>query len=327
MRNILILSCGTRNKLVRYFREKENGFGRVIGTDCSPYAPALYETDKHYLVPRMTSPDYLDVILQICRDEKIDAVLPLQEDELYLIASHRERFTAEGICPIVSSPETVELCRDKYAFFRHLTAHNLPALPTFDSLESFRQAFDAGQIGFPVFVKPVRGCGSMGIQKVDCPELLETLCQYSAENLLIQAFAEGEEYGIDLYADMHSHTPVSVFLKKKLRMRAGETEKSVSVRDDALFELVKRTADTLELSGPIDMDVFFIGGNYYISEINPRFGGGYPHAYSCGVNFPKLIAANLAGRENADTVGAYEEGVCMLKYTDLMTLRIEDQLP
>ncbi len=325
--NILILSCGTRNKLVRYFREAGNGFERVVGTDCSAYAPALYETDRHYLVPRMTAPDYLDVILRICRDEKIDAVLPLQEDELYLIASHRTRFTAEGICPIVSSAEAVELCRDKYAFYRHLTAHGLPALPTFNSLEAFRQGCDAGQIGFPVFVKPVRGCGSMGIQKVERPELLEALCRCSGDELLIQAFAEGEEYGIDLYADIHSHKTVSVFLKKKLRMRAGETEKSVSVKDDALFDLAKRTADTLELSGPIDMDIFCVDGNYYISEVNPRFGGGYPHAYSCGVNFPKLIAANLAGRENADAVGAYEEGVCMLKYTDLMTLRIEDQLP
>ena len=327
MMNILILSCGTRNKLVRYFREKGNGFDRVIGTDCSPYAPALYETDKHYLVPRMTAPDYLDVILQICRDEQINAVLPLQEDELYLIASHGERFTAEGVCPIVSSPKTVELCRDKYAFYRHLTSQGLPALPTFDSLEAFRQGHAAGQIDFPVFVKPVRGSGSAGIQKAACPELLDALCKYSPEKLLIQAFAEGEEYGVDLYADIHSHKTVSVFLKKKLRMRAGETEKSVSVKDDALFDLVKRTAATLELSGPVDMDVFRIDGNYYISEINPRFGGGYPHAYSCGVNFPKLIAANLAGMENADAVGSYEDGVCMLKYTDLMTLRVEDQLP
>ncbi len=70
------------------------------------------------------------------------------------------------------------------------------------------------------------------------------------------------------------------------------------------------------------MDVFCIHGNYYLSEINPRFGGGYPHAHACGVNFPKLIAANLAGRENPNTVGNYEAGICMLKYTDLMTLKL-----
>ena len=323
--NILILSCGTRNKLVRYFREKGNGFDRVIGTDCSAYAPALYETDNHYLVPRMTSPGYLDTILGICEKEKIDAVLPLQEDELYLIASHKELFTSKGICPIVSSPETVELCRDKYAFHNHLIAYNIPTLPACDSLSAFRKCYEDGRMNFPVFVKPIRGCGSIGIQKAEHMQLLEVLCKYSSDGLLIQTFADGEEYGIDFYVDMLSHKPVSIFIKQKLRMRAGETEKSVSVKDAALVDLVKQTAETLSLSGPVDMDVFRVKGRYYISEINPRFGGGYPHAYSCGINFPKLIAANLSGTENADTIGSYEDGICMLKYTDLMTLRISGQ--
>ena len=321
--NILILSCGTRNKLVQYFKGEGNGFDRVIGTDCSAYAPALYETDKYYLVPRMTSPDYLDIILKICEEEKIDAVLPLQEDELFLIASHKERFTKKGICPIVSSPEAVELCRDKYVFYHHLVKHGLPVLPTCDSFDTFRKCYEDGRMNFPVFVKPIRGCGSTGIQKVEHMELLEVLCKYSSDDLLIQSFAEGEEYGVDLYVDMLSHKPVSIFIKKKLRMRAGETEKSVSVKDETLFDLVKQTAETLSLSGPVDMDIFCVDGKYYISEINPRFGGGYPHAYSCGVNFPQLIAANLSGKENTDTIGSYEDGICMLKYTDLMTLRVD----
>lgn len=318
--NILILSCGTRNKLVRYFKEKENGIGNVIGTDCSIYAPALYETDNHYIVPRMTSPDYLDTILDICHKEKISAVLPLQEDELYLISSHRKLFTDSGIIPIVSAPETVELCRDKYAFYKHLIQNNLPVLPSCNSLSEFQNRYEAGEMNFPVFIKPVRGCGSIGIQKADNMELLSVLCKYSKEDMLIQQFADGDELGIDLYVDMLSHKPVSIFAKKKLRMRAGETEKSISVKDTSLFTLIKQTAASLALSGPVDMDIFHIDGKYYVSEINPRFGGGYPHAHICGMNFPKLIAENIAGKENADTVGNYVEGICMLKYTDLMKL-------
>lgn len=318
--NILILSCGTRNKLIRYFKEKENGVGNVIGTDCSVYAPALYETDSHYIVPRMTSPNYLDTILDICHKEKINAVLPLQEDELFLISSHRKLFTDAGIIPVVSSPETVELCRDKYAFYKHLIKNELPALPSCNGLSEFQNRYEAGEMNFPVFIKPVRGCGSIGIQKADNIELLSALCKYSKEDMLIQQFADGEEFGIDLYMDMISHKPVSIFAKKKLRMRAGETEKSISVKDTSLFTLIRQTAASLALSGPVDMDIFRIDGKYYISEINPRFGGGYPHAHICGMNFPKLIAENIAGNENADTIGNYEEGICMLKYTDLMKL-------
>ncbi|MCH5256712.1 MAG: ATP-grasp domain-containing protein [Lachnospiraceae bacterium] len=320
--NILILSCGTRTKLVRYFKEAGNGIDKIIGTDCSIYAPALYETDSYHIVPRMISPDYLDTILDICHKENVDAVLPLQEDELYLIASNRKLFTDAGIRPVVSKQYTVELCRDKYAFYQHLLENKLPALPTCNGLDEFLTHYKAGKITFPVFIKPVRGCGSIGIQQVDNMELLSALCKFSKEDMLIQQFSEGEEYGIDFYVDMISHNPVSIFVKKKLRMRAGETEKSISVKDNALFDLVKQTAASLSLSGPVDMDVFNINGKYYISEINPRFGGGYPHAHSCGLNFPKLIANNIAGKENADTIGSYEEDVCMLKYSDLMTLKL-----
>ncbi len=318
--NILILSCGTRNLLVRYFKEPDSGFKRVVGTDCSPYAPALYETDAHYLVPRMTEPDYLDTILDICHKESIHAVLPLQEDELTLIASHRHLFADMGVTPVVSALSAVELCRDKYAFYEHLMKHNLPALTSCDSFQAFVKERKAGHMNLPVFLKPTRGCGSIGTQKVEHLELLEALCKYADENYIIQDYAQGEEFGADMYVDMLTRKPVSLFVKKKLRMRAGETEKSVSYKDNTLFQLILNTAATLELSGPIDMDIFQVNGTYYISEINPRFGGGYPHAHCCGIHFPELIANNLAGIENADAMGSYEDGICMLKYTDLMML-------
>ena len=318
--NILILSCGTRNKLMQYFKAEESGFDKVVGTDCSIYAPALYEADSHYIVPRMTSPDYIDVILDICQKEEINVVLPLQEDELALLASKRQLFIEKGIMPVVSSPETVELCRDKYAFYEHMQKNEIPMLTSCKNLTEFQKYYEEKKMDFPIFIKPIRGCGSIGIQKVNNMELLSVLCKYSEDELLIQAFAEGEEYGVDVYVDMISHRPVSIFTKKKLRMRAGETEKSVSVKDDALFALIQKTASALSLAGPIDMDVFYLNGRYYLSEINPRFGGGYPHAYACGVNFPKLIAGNAAGKENADTIGNYDEGICMLKFSDLITL-------
>ena len=319
--NILILCCGTRNLLVRYFKKNGNGIGKVVGTDCSVYAPALYETDAHYIVPRMTEPGYLDTILDICRKEKIDAVLPLQEDELSLIASHRKLFEDAGITPIVSNAEAVNLCRDKYAFYKYLQSHNLPTLTSCDSFEAFMKESEAGNMNLPVFMKPMRGCGSIGIQKVEHLDLLQVLCKYQdrmEDSYIIQNYADGEEFGADIYVDLLSGKPVSVFVKKKLRMRAGETEKSVSYRDEELFKLIEKTIEPLKLAGPIDMDIFRIDGQYYISEINPRFGGGYPHAHNCGMDFPHLIAENISDRTNERSIGNYEEGICMLKYTDLI---------
>lgn len=320
--NILILSCGTRNLLVRYFKDKKNGFDRVIGTDCSQYAPALYETDAHYIVPTMNAPGYLDVILDICKKETVNVVLPLQEDELFLIASHKEIFTNQGIMPVVSEPAAIELCRDKYAMYLHLKKHGLPVIESCHSLQEFRLAEANGLMHFPIFMKPNRGCGSIGIQKVETPELLELLCKYSDDSI-IQNFADGEELGADIFVDSITGKPISVFVKKKLRMRAGETEKSISYKDEVLFDLIRKTVSTLPLSGPIDMDIFKVAGQYYISEINPRFGGGYPHAYECGISFPQMICQNALGKENTDITGQYESGICMLKYSDLVTIKPE----
>ena len=75
--NILILSCGTRNKIVKYFRRELDGRGTVVATDCSPLAPALYEADRYYIVPRVDSDNYLNVILDICQENEIEAVLSL----------------------------------------------------------------------------------------------------------------------------------------------------------------------------------------------------------------------------------------------------------
>lgn len=90
--NILILSAGTRNKVVQYFVKTLNGKGTVVATDMSNLAPAIYEADKYYIVPRMTDPGYLDVILDICKKEKITGVLSLIDPELSLLAENREKF-------------------------------------------------------------------------------------------------------------------------------------------------------------------------------------------------------------------------------------------
>ena len=95
MNNLLILSCGTRDLLVRYFRK--SSFDNVIGADCSELAPALYEADRYYIIPRMGDPQYFDAVFEICQKEGIRAVLPLQEDELQLIAENRKQFEDEPV--------------------------------------------------------------------------------------------------------------------------------------------------------------------------------------------------------------------------------------
>ena len=321
--NILVLSCGTRNKIIQYFKRELNGAGKVIATDMSPNAPALYEADVHYIVPRMTAPGYLDVIYDICRKEQVTGVLSLIDPELSLLALHEEEFHALGVTVIGSFYDLCERTLDKWQMFCWLKEHGYACAESYIDREAFYGDVRAGKINYPVFVKPIRGSASIAISKVQDQETVDLLFEH-ADDLMIQEYLKGQEIGADCYIDMISGELISVFTKKKLVMRAGETDKSISFKDTELFALIERFVKEAGFRGQIDIDIFECEGKYYISEENPRFGGGYPHAYEAGANHMKYIVNNLQGKVNEPQIGEYESGVIMMKYSEIMIRREEN---
>ncbi|MFA1822245.1 ATP-grasp domain-containing protein [Virgibacillus oceani] len=319
--NILILSCGTRNKIVQYFKREVDTKGTVIATDCTELAPALYEADKHYIVPRMDADGYVEKILSICKENNVKAVLSLIDPELSLLAKHKQAFLDVGTTPIVPDHDVVELSFDKYKMFEFLVRNGFKTVKSYIDKEQFYNDVRAGVIDYPVFVKPVKGSASINISKVNSKEEIEFLFS-RFDNLMIQEFMDGIEYGVDVYIDMISSESVSIFIKQKLKMKAGETDKSVSIKDEQLFELIKQFVKKTEFKGIIDVDVFKVNGKYYISEVNPRFGGGYPHAYESGMNVPEMIINNINGIENPNSNSNYNEGSYMMKYADVKIINM-----
>lgn len=315
--NILILSAGTRNKIVQYFKKTLGENGKVIATDMSTIAPAIYEADKYYIVPRITEPGYIDIILDICKKENISGVLSLIDPELSLLAENEEKFKNIGTTVIGSSYELCERALDKMQMFQWLRSHGYNCAKSYVDKNEFFADVKTGKANYPVFVKPVRGSASIAISKVFDNETVDLLFDHS-DNLMIQEYLDGQEIGADCYIDLLSGELVSVFTKKKIVMRAGETDKSVSFKDEKLFELIKEFVNESGWRGQIDIDIFEINGEYHISEVNPRFGGGYPHAYECGADHMKLIVNNLNGIVNSDVIGNYKENVYMMKYNEIM---------
>ncbi len=324
--NILILSAGTRNKVVQAFKKELAGIGKVVATDCSNIGPAIYDADKAYIVPRIDAPDYIDVILDICKKEEITGLFSLIDPELSLIADNAERFMEIGVTPLVSTYELCETSLDKFRMYDILQKLGVPTAKCYTDISSFESAKEAGEIDFPVFVKPQKGSASLGITAVNSKEMLDALF-HDYDGLMIQEFMHGQEYGADVYIDMISGKCTAIFLKKKIKMRAGETDKSVSVKDERIFEQIKVFSEKVGYRGMIDIDLFHDEekDNWYLSEVNPRFGGGYPHAYACGVNFPKQIIKNLQGEENDVNIGDYEDGIVMMKYNEI-TIMPENKL-
>ena len=320
MTNILILAAGTRNKVVQAFREAFRGNGTVVAADASPLGPAIYDADKYYIVPPITASGYIDRILEICRAEQISGVLSLIDPELSLLAANEDRFREAGVTVIGSSYELCERSLDKYQMYLWLKEHGYACARSWMDREAFYRAADAGEIAYPVFVKPAKGSASISISKAFDRETVELLFTHE-DGLMVQEFLDGQEIGADVYIDLISGEVVSIFTKKKIKMRAGETDKAVSFKDEKLFALIERFVRESGFRGQIDIDIFDVGGVYYISEVNPRFGGGYPHAYACGCDHMTLILNNLRGEANAPRIGAYDEGVYMMKYNEIKIMR------
>ena len=244
-------------------------------------------------------------------------MLSLIDPELSLIAAHEAQFRALGVQIIGSDYELCERTLNKWELFGWMEAHGYPCAKTYCTMEAFRAALERGEGQFPVFVKPMKGSASIQIAKADDMETVAFLFAHG-EQMIIQEYMTGQEIGADVYIDLICKKVVSIFTKKKLVMRAGETDKAVSFIDEKLFAFITKFAEESGFAGQIDMDLFDKDGVYYISEVNPRFGGGYPHAYACGADHMALIRNNLMGIENPVQIGGYAVDKVMMKYNEIM---------
>lgn len=321
--NYLMCSVGRRGELLKDFRKSMEKNSKLIATDNSPYAPAIYLANKQYLVPLINSPEYIDTLIDICKKEEINAVTTFIDPEIMLLAKNREKFEKIGVEVLAPYEETAKLCFDKYEMFKYLKSKGVPTVMTWQTFEEFKVDFDDGKVEFPVFVKPRTGSGSVGAKKILDIESLKLAFEQD-ELLIVQEFMDCQDLDADVYIDIKSHKPVAIFSKKKISTTIGGANKTISFKDEKLFDFIKNALKHFKFNGPIDMDFFCKDGNYYLSEVNPRFGGAYLHAYGAGVDFIKLIENNLKGNINEENIGDYEEGVVMMMYDSVVIKKSDD---
>ncbi|MFC2949765.1 ATP-grasp domain-containing protein [Virgibacillus sediminis] len=323
--NILICSTGSRVKFVQYLKKalENEGGGKVIAADWDKYSPSLYTADEAEVIPRTDEEGYIDEVLEVCRKHDIKGIVPVLDEEVPLLAQHKEKFDKLGVTLVLSKLEIVEMCCDKLKTYEYLKERSLPGVPTYNLLKDAKAGLERGELDFPMVVKPEDGKASQGVQIVESEAELEDALSQEGE-YIIQPHLKDREYGVDAYIDMVSGELVDLFIKEKFEMTGGATSKSISVRNEELQGLVQDFISQAEFAGPIDIDCFEYNGKFYLSEVNPRFGAGYLHAYEAGCDFMTYIVRNLKGEENPPYQGSsYEDGVAMLKYPEVVLHRIE----
>ena len=237
--NVLLTCAGRRNYLVDYFREALAGRGQVFAADVNRDAAALQEADHGFAVPPVAAPEYVEALVAICQRHRVGLLIPLSDLELPILARERDRFADIGTRAVISSPRVVDLCWDKWASVDFLRQCRLAAPATFVDLAEARRALRAGEVQFPLVVKPRWGTASIGICYAEDEEDLvsayrllgrhlsrTSLAQAGAgdpdRSILVQERLEGQEHGLDVINDLNGDH-VGTLARRKLTMRAGET--------------------------------------------------------------------------------------------------------
>lgn len=310
--NILFTCAGRRTYLLKYFREQMGDKDKIIAADMQLTAPALSVADVKVMVPAVYDEHYVEALHQICEMHNVDVLISLNDLELPILAENKLSFENIGVNVLVSSSEVIDICFDKLKTADFITSIGLKSPKTYRNLESATQAILDGELKFPVVIKPRWGSASIGIEFVDNIDdlrivyelirrktskgMLGEVSQLDDDFILIQEKITGKEYGLDIINDLEGNN-VAVAVKQKLSMRAGETDKATTVDNPELHRIGEVIGRKLAHIGNLDCDILEMGGEYYILELNPRFGGGFPFSYEAGVNLPKAIINWIEGKE------------------------------
>lgn len=334
--NVLLTSVGRRAYMVKYFQEALHGDGEVHVCNSDDRSVAFQYADRRIISPLIYDKNYIPFLLDYCKRNRIRMVVPLFDMDLPVLAGNKDKFSAIGTTVIVSNPEFVEICNDKWKTYAFLTANGFKTPKTYLKLEDVKRALSGGGIRYPVIVKPRFGCGSIAVSVAHDDKELESyeylvrnkiqnsylkyMSAVSEDELLYQEMLDGQEYGIDVINDLNGGFRNAI-VKKKLAMRSGETDIAETVRDDRIYSVAERLAAVSKHIGNMDCDFCVCGQDIDILELNARFGGGYPFSHIAGCDLPEALVKWCKNADVDNDLLTAEIGVRSYKELAIVTQR------
>lgn len=332
--NILFTCAGRRNYLINYFKDAINGDGKVFAADMLLTAPALVDADVAIQMPAIYSPEYIPSLIQVVKESNIDCIISLNDLELPILSAAKAELEAAGAKVIIADEGVIQIAFDKWETVKFLEKHGLKSPKTFIDLDEALKAIEMGTLSFPLVIKPRWGSASIGIDFPENKEELELAYKLQSIRLkktilaeaskvdadhaiLIQEKIPGTEYGMDILNDFEGNY-FGTFVRQKVAMRSGETDKAISVIDDKFEQIGKVIGTRLKHVGNLDCDVFEHDGELYVLELNPRFGGGYPFSHEAGNNAAKIYLEWLRGNSDVAQYSNYLSGIMFAKCDRLL---------
>ena len=309
MHGVLFTCAGQRVDIVTAFRRAG---ARTVATDLNPLAPALYHADIHELVPSVRDPAYVPALRALVERYELSLIVPLTDLDHGVLARARDELG--GALVLLPAPEVVDALADKWLAHRLFEEHLIGSPPTW-----LPEGLPA-EIAFPVLVKARHGFGSRGIYRCVDRHQLEFFLDYTDHDSMVQALCAGEEFSIDVFCDLERRC-LNAVPRTMIESKGGESIKGMTIRDHELIEVGRHVAETLGLVGPANIQCFREpDGAHVVTDINPRFGGGFPLPTAAGSRYPELALALAAGERPEPTLGDFRDGLYMTRFFSELVL-------
>src|SRR5205085_2991950 len=285
---------------------------RTIAADAGELAPALYHADERELVPRVDDPAYVPTLAQLRRTYDVQLIVPLTDLDHVVLANAREAL-APALVLLPDAP-ICEALGDKWLAHRLFVERGIASPPTWlpEDLPSDAQ--------FPLLVKARVGFGSRHIYRANDAHELEFFLARTPVDSMVQSVCSGEEFSIDVFCDLDGRC-LNAIPRTMIESKGGESIKGMTIRDERLIAFACDVAQKLRLVGPANIQCFReADGSHLVTDINPRFGGGFPLPTAAGSRYPELAIAIASGERPEPRVGEFREGVVMTRFFSHLTL-------
>lgn len=317
---ILFTSVGRRVELMQAFqnaaKHREIAL-KIYGADITSDAPALFFCDETRKVCKIKDPQYIPQLLEICKEDQIDLLIPTIDTDLLILSQKKAVFEQAGTKVLISAEDKIALCRDK-RFTADFYIHCGVASPEpVDNIEAY-------QGGFPAFIKPKDGSSSIDAYRADTFEELKALSE-RVKDYIIQPFIDGREYTVDIFCDFHGN-PIYVTPRERLAVRSGEVLKTKITQDERMIEESFNVIKGFCPCGPITLQLIrekTTGIDYFI-EINPRFGGGAPLSMMAGADTASMLLSLLLGETVPYQEKAAKQGLIYSRFDQCICVSDDD---
>jgi len=299
---------------VKAFRDAVCHLGlksRIIGIDSDPDAPAGFFCDSFHCVNPLQSKKFWSEIESICHIEKIGLAVPTRELELLEWSRWHENGGSRYCQMALSSRPCLQICSDKRHTHKWLLRHGFPS-PDFISIQHLRKI--PFQDRLPLVAKDPCGQGSRGVRCIRRTHEIDSL----PDHWMAQPLLDGIEYTMNAYIDRTGKCRCLI-PHRRLRVIDGEVDRARTEKISSLIHLGKAISEALPGAyGPINLQVFYKAENvsHQVTDINPRFGGGYPLAQAAGGRFCEWLLRESLGEDLTIRENDWQEHLMLLRYRE-----------